>query len=368
MVKFTIVAGAYDALLSMSTFLFDSSAHSIQLLDQFPGGTKNLWVTRHPTNTSVFYAIKNATVNDEDGSEILSFVVDKAGTMNLIDRANSRGEDAVYVGVTDAGRGLAVVNFSSGTAVSVPLQADNVTFGTTNGPTATFMGSGPDPRQPASRPHEIVQYGDELFVPDLGADKIWRISRSEENTVWNVSGFIQQPIGSGPRHIVAKDGVIYALHELINTVTAQTIPPVGSSTAPKLLASFTTLPGDVAPGSEHGVAEIMMPPTSREFPEELLYISNRNTSPDPTLRDPRGDTIAIFATKPTLRLVRQFYTGLQQLRGVAVGGDRNQYIVAAGQVDGGMAVFERIDQGRNLRAVARYQGEGAVQLVTFAWM
>lgn len=55
-------------------------------------------------------AIKNATVNDEDGSEVLSFVVDGTGTLNLIDRANTRGEDAVYVGVTDGGRGMAVVN------------------------------------------------------------------------------------------------------------------------------------------------------------------------------------------------------------------------------------------------------------------
>lgn len=222
-------------------------------------------------------------------------------------------------------------------------------------------------------------------VPPQGSDKIWRISKSEKNTAWNVSGFIQQPIASGPRHIVAKgkvipllsyhyilraliDGVIYTLHELINTVTAQTIPPIGSSSSPKLLASLSTLPPDVSLNSTHGVAEILMPPASGQFPHDLLYISNRNTSPDPTLRDPRGDTIAIFSTKPSLKLVGQFYTGLQQLRGVAVGGDRDQYIVAAGQVDGGMAVFERIDEGRDLRAVARYQGKGAVQLVTFAWL
>ena len=48
-----------------------------------------------------------------------------------------------------------------------------------------------------------VQHGDEVLVPDLGADKIWRLIQSSESTPadWVIQGQIEQPEGSGPRHI-----------------------------------------------------------------------------------------------------------------------------------------------------------------------
>lgn len=56
--------------------------------------------------------------------------------------------------------------------------------------------------------------------------------------------------------------------------------------------------------------------------------------------------------------MKQVRTGLQQLRGVAIGGDQGQYIVAGGMAGGGIKVFERISGGADLKQVASLQGVG----------
>ncbi|KAF9504050.1 hypothetical protein BS47DRAFT_719333, partial [Hydnum rufescens UP504] len=101
----------------------------------------------------------------------------------------------------------------------------------------TFNGSGPNrARQASSHPHEAVQYGDEVFIPDLGADKVWRLQKDDGK--WTVKGFIQQPLGSGPRHIVPLKGKLYTIHEMGNTVTEQVIPPLDDTEPQELLANI----------------------------------------------------------------------------------------------------------------------------------
>lgn len=34
-----------------------------------------------------------------------------------------------------------------------------------------------------------------------GADKIWRLKEDGGPADWKIQGFIEQPLGSGPRHI-----------------------------------------------------------------------------------------------------------------------------------------------------------------------
>ena len=69
-----------------------------------------------------------------------------------------------------------------------------------------FLGSGPcKERQESSHPHQVYysQNTDEVLVPDLGADTIWRLSRSNDG-VWEKKGqleFDKHP-GGGPRHVI----------------------------------------------------------------------------------------------------------------------------------------------------------------------
>ena len=54
-----------------------------------------------------------------------------------------------------------------------------------------------------SHPHQVVERNGELWIPDLGADTVWRLGRnSTSNGQWSVQGQVKQPKGSGPRHII----------------------------------------------------------------------------------------------------------------------------------------------------------------------
>lgn len=44
-------------------------------------------------------------------------------------------------------------------------------------------------------------------MPDLGADKIYRLAEDGTPGNWKIAGSIDQEIGSGPRHLVIKGQV-----------------------------------------------------------------------------------------------------------------------------------------------------------------
>lgn len=235
---------------------------------------------------------------------------------------------------------------------------------------------------------QAVEYGKEVLIPDLGSDRVWRLVK--ESGAWVTKAFIQQPLGSGPRHIVPysthklifpnntrghwlirhlhSDGNIYTLHELTNTLSQQAIPPLGVSGSGTLIANISTLPTDIPANSLYGAAELLISPATLSSPQRYLYASNRNVSPQASQLDPLGDTIAIFAIYPTLHLVKQVHTGLQQIRGLTLGGGVNgPYIAAAGKEGGGIAVYERVSGGADLKLLARYNGTGTTEVVSFAW-
>lgn len=63
-------------------------------------------------------------------------------------------------------------------------------------------------------------------------------------------------------------------------------------------------------------------------------------------------------TAATLRLTNQVFTGLSQIRSFAIGktGDGgDEFLIAGANTEGGVAVFRRIDGGKNLELVVRNQ-------------
>lgn len=159
---------------------------------------------------------------------------------------------------------------------------------------------------------------------------------------------------------------MYTVHELANTVTQQVIPATPGNDFPALIANVSTLPTTVPVGSSYGAGELLISPINSAVTNgtRYLYASNRNVG---SVLDPKGDTIAIFATSPTLHVVAQVYTGLQQIRGVQISAD-GKYIIAAGLTGGGIAVFEVVDGGANLELLARYTGAGSVEVSSFVWL
>ncbi|KDQ07996.1 hypothetical protein BOTBODRAFT_38331 [Botryobasidium botryosum FD-172 SS1] len=360
MVNFTILAGTFTPFIRVLSF--NSASNTLAFQSQWPAGDQPSWLGLHPVNQSVLYATSGG-----NPGQLQSFVIGSGGKLTRISITESGGADPAHLVALKNGKEVAVINYSGSTANVITLDKDLVHF-TKPVSALTFNGTGPNAgRQEKAHPHQVIEHGDELLVPDLGADKIWRLAKRASK--WETYGSIPQPKGSGPRHIVVQDSTrtIYTVHELDNTLTAQVLPAPNSSEPAKILASLSVLPPDVPRGSQNGAAELILSPTNKKFPKPFLYASNRNVSPDTTLLDPRGDTIAIFTPEP-LKLVKHVYTGLNQIRGMAIGGPNNEYILAAGILGGGVVVYERINGGADLKELARLTKEGSDNVVSFVWL
>lgn len=94
-------------------------------------------------------------------------------------------------------------------------------------------------------------------------------------------------------------------------------------------------------------AEVLSPPISAAYPTPYIYVTNRN---DPS---PEGDILSIFEPSDTgsLKLINELRTGLNHLRGIAFDED-GRYLIAGGTFGGGVKMFERVENGRNLKEVA----------------
>ena len=156
--------------------------------------------------------------------------------------------------------------------------------------------------------------------------------------------------------------MLYTLHELSSTLTQQIIPSPPNGTSP-LVANLSILPPTYPSGSDFHGGEILLTEVSPNFPHPYIYVSNRNTGNV----DPQGDTIAIFALEPKLTLVKQIYTGLDQIRGMQVGGPENEYLIASGVAgNAGVVMFKRISGGADLQKVA--QNTQIAQRSSFVWL
>ncbi|KAF8066694.1 Lactonase, 7-bladed beta-propeller-domain-containing protein [Lyophyllum atratum] len=346
MVAFTILAGGYDVFVA--TYLFNSATSSLTLVSKSPTGPSPSWLSLHPTNRSVLYA-----VNEVSAGALQSFVVSPVGTLSPTDSVSSGGDSPAFATALSTGA-VAVFNYGSGNGRIVPTTSSPTTFDD-SAPVISF----PQPQAPSvSHPHMALEHGKEILVPDLGGDTIWRLARASASGDYQIQGSIPQPKGSGPRHIAIANNRLFVLHELSSTLSVQTLPsfPNGTST---LLATSSIVPPNPPSGAVFGAAEILIPPPTKAFPTQYIYVSNRNIG----AQDPRGDTIAIFehvgvgTSSEGLRLVNQVYTGIDQPRGMAFGPADGRggegYLVVAGVAGGaGTKVFRRTEGGKGLQVVA----------------
>ena len=159
-------------------------------------------------------------------------------------------------------------------------------------------------------------------------------------------------------HNAYTEDVLYTVSELTNNLFAHHLPPLPAS--PKLLSTTSTF--QLQPGegpADRAVAGLLLSPAlkedacndesgARSRPAPFLYATNRY---DPSAE---GDTVAIFSlddlAMPTL--VAEVHTGLQNLRGAAVGGEDSRWMVLGGMQGGGVEVYERVDGGRSLKEIA----------------
>jgi len=353
MVNYTILAGGYTTFVI--SYLFNSEAGALTIQSNSTTGENPSWIALHPTNNTILYA-----TNENTEGALQSFEIGEDGSLSVLDTVSSGGDGPAFANPISTGQ-VAVMNFGSGDGRIIPTSSTDPSNFDDSAPVIKF----PVPPSGQSHPHAAYQFNDEIFVPDLGADKIYRLAEDGSPSQWKITGSIDQAAGSGPRHLVLKDNKVFTLHELSSTLTIQTIPSDPNRIS-RLLASVSTVPTDGVPaGAKFAAAEVLYPPPlTGSGNNSYIYTSNRNTGE----ADPRGDSIAIFQhipgddqdatqkrwhkrTNDQLILVNQVFTGLQQIRGMQFSDD-GQYLVAGGVLSGGVKVFQRTDGGENLVEVA----------------
>lgn len=319
--SFLILVGSFSPLIS--TLNFTISPPSLNLVSQTTSGTSPSWLLGNPYNSSIVYA-----TDETDVGALNSLVLDHTtGNLTAVSSIPTQGGSPTHIGLVNNGTQLGAANYGTGSAFFTTLEADQLHFS--------------DPQLvkfdvPASNAHEVVASGDQVFVADLAADRVWRLDQNAASD-WSVTDFIAQPTGSGPRHLVIDDGSLYTLHEKSSTLTQQIIPASSSNNAqPDNVASESIIPPDTPSNATLLGGELLF----AQNPTPLLYASNRD---DPS---PGGDAIAIFEIDP-LRKVAEVRTGLNHLRGVALVGDDGAYLIAGGMNGGGIKIYERVsaDQG-----------------------
>ncbi|PWT72570.1 MAG: 3-carboxymuconate cyclase [Bacteroidetes bacterium] len=220
-------------------------------------------------NGKYLYAVNE---NDTVGG-VSSFVFDRGtGQLHLLNRQSSEGADPCYVTEDRSGRWVAVANYSSGSAVALPVNPD----GSLN-PAAQVIqhtGRGADPvRQSQPHVHSTVLSPDQHFlcVSDLGTDKlsIYRFSADRKIPLSSIKdSVVSLDPATGPRHFVFHPSkpFAYLIGELSGTVDAFTY--TSSTGALKRLQRISSHPP--AFKGQIGSADIHITPNGK-----FLYASNR---------------------------------------------------------------------------------------------
>ncbi|KAJ7636470.1 putative isomerase YbhE [Roridomyces roridus] len=339
MVKFTIFAGGYSSFIV--SYLFDTQTSELSFLQTIPTSQNPSWLIPHPTNQSIIYAV------DENTPGVLeSYATTPGGGLTLLDQVPTAGSGPAFCTPLSTGQVVAL-NYGSGDGIVVPTVTGGAHFDNSTSVPITFT----PPPGGVSNPHMAIEHGEEVFVADLGGDKVWRIGQTGAAGNFSIHGLIQHPKGTGPRHMAIADDFLYVLHETVSTITKQAIPSFPNGTSP-ILANVSVVPppSDNPPAAAvFAAAEILYAPT----PEPYIYASNRNIA-GPEGQDARGDSIAVIDPS-TMGVVNQVYTGLLEIRGMefGVGEEGAEFLVALGAVSGGMVVYKRTEGGKQLEEVAR---------------
>ncbi|KAL5483101.1 hypothetical protein ACEPAI_8330 [Sanghuangporus weigelae] len=366
-----LVASYTDAVY---TLLFDplkSVDESLSLLSKLTVGHHPSWIEHHPSDPAIIFA----GLEQEDGRLLTLRYSGGIEEGQIIANVSSRGADPCSILATD--ENIFVANYSSGSVGIFDLPSTEHPASVESQSPLRFSGSGPcTERQVSSHPHQVyfAKRGsaatlgptDEILVPDLGSDKVWRLSQNAEGK-WEKKSEITYNLhlGGGPRHVVVHESKLYTLMELAKKITVHDFRNPGSN-PPLLAEAVLPAPDDLKPLTMLA-AEILCPAPNPTFPDAYIYVSNRN---DPR---PHGDLISIFSVhkdgQTALERIGDVPTGLAHVRGFLFFGPDDRYVVVGGANGGGVKVFERINRGRSMREVAHLPAsDGAAGLAPTAFL
>jgi 6-phosphogluconolactonase len=306
----------FDAATGKATWISntDSTVVNPSYLAIAPGG-------------SVVYACTETRTVNAGGVSVFRFDR-KKGTLTLLNKQSSGGDNPAYVAVHPTGKWVTAGNYSGGSLAAFAVKKDGGLQPYSQ--LIQHTGSGINKaRQEMPHVHATVfsAKGDYLFTPDLGIDKVvaYKFNSALEKPIQPASPpYALTTPGSGPRHLDFHPNGrwAYLMEEMSGTVVAYKYRNGRLEKLQRIAAHPDTA------GGEFGSADIHVSPDGK-----FLYASNRGTE----------NNLAIFKIDRISGMLST--AGYQSTLGLK---PRNfcidptgNFLLAANQQTGNIVIFKR---------------------------
>ncbi len=288
-----LIVGTYSRRASEGIYVYkfntntgDFSAVSVAK------GIKNPSFLAVSPNEKFVYSVGET---DTDGSVTAYGFDKKSGNLTKLNTQLSGGANPCHVSIDKTGKWVLVGNYSGGNLSILPVNVDGSLGKATQ--TINHEGKGTNAAR-QEKPHvhsvNIAPNNVDVFVPDLGIDKIVKYSLDAKNgkLLAGKTLFTKVADGTGPRHFTVHPNgkFAYVIQELSSTVTGFNY--VAGKLTP--FQTVTTLAADFENKSKSFCADIHISPDGK-----FLYGSNRYVdSENPNNRfapNITTDTIVIYS-------------------------------------------------------------------------
>ncbi|OUT64010.1 MAG: hypothetical protein CBB70_12790 [Planctomycetaceae bacterium TMED10] len=216
------------------------------------------------------YATHGKPIGDGARREFVSaFRVSEDGKLSLLGSRPAHGKSACFVDTN--GKVLVLANYQGGTVVSYPLAADG-SIGERSSLIQHVGSSVNAERQEGPHAHAALfgPSGKRVFVPDLGADRIfsYRADPGAASLTPTAQESVATNAGAGPRHVRFHPNQkwMYGINELTGSITRYDFDIDSGQLTRR--ETVTTLPADYA--GDNGCADLAITPDGR-----FLYGTNR---------------------------------------------------------------------------------------------
>ncbi|KAK2600062.1 hypothetical protein QQS21_005226 [Conoideocrella luteorostrata] len=341
-----------------TTVAFDVEKADLRVVENYPAPFNVSWVELVSSHGGV-----DRLIGLSEGIEsglLYTFEIDHSQkTCKITSQQPTLGAPAHFITLRDKSA-LALATYLSGSAALYPIsiiEQDGLLL--KDAPRTELLlefpygatGHGPNKgRQQQCHVHQVLE--DKrgfLYAPDLGADRVWILSRDE--TKLEVCGWLQCSPGTGARHAVLTpdEKIMYVIGELSHNVLAFDL----TSSPAKNIQPIDGFSANIIPPGVHPEHQSMMDSAEISIHPKIpnvLYASNRwerhIAEREPHLENvskdlPRGDTIAIILLSgdgKKVQCIKHVRTHLDTIRGFRLNDD-GKYVVVAGQEGGGVEIY-----------------------------
>lgn len=212
-----LIVGTYTKKDSegIYTFTFDENTGDFVPVDTVSGGSDPSFLDVAPNKKFVY------AVNETNGGsvEAFSFADGKMASLNIV---SSGGAHPCHIEIDKSGKWAVVGNYTGGNLAILPIGEN----GLLSEPTQVIQHSGSGlNKERQEKPHvhsvNISPSNKDVFVPDLGIDKVMAYRLNAETGELVEGNHQAVSAGSGPRHFTFHPNgkFAYVIQELTNTVT-----------------------------------------------------------------------------------------------------------------------------------------------------